>query len=114
MSDDGAEVVVAPRSADRDLAAASGGAGRQTTTSLPGTTRAPPLFHGSFAASVEMDVCAPTLGPPTGGAPIAGCGAARIGAARRVARARQAAMRARNEVSFQGADRAPARRQGSA
>src|SRR3954471_24177851 len=101
MSAEGADVVVAPRSAERARFAGAGALGRPSTTSRPGTTRAPPVFHGSFAAWVSTLECGFTID----GAPIAAGDDAISGGGRSRVRARQAAIRARNEVSFRGADR---------
>src|SRR5262245_11008431 len=109
MSVEGAAAVVAPRVADKARVAAWGAPCRQTTTSRPGTRRAPPVFQGSLAAWVSIAACAPVGKVAGEGAPTAGSDEATSGTARTVVRARQAAMRARNEVSFsrRRAERAP-------
>ena len=69
---------------------------RQTTTIRPGTDGAPPEFHGNFAACASGAACA----GPIGADPIAAGDDITNGTVMRVARARQAAIRARNDVSF--------------
>src|SRR5690349_16691971 len=89
MSVEGAEVVVAPRFAERARVAAAGAACRHTTTTLPGTVGTPPVFHGSFAACVSNARCVGTCALRIDGAPVAACDEAASVVARRVVRARQ-------------------------
>src|SRR5215831_19118519 len=98
MSVDGADVVVAPRFAERARVAASGARCRHTTTSRPGTTGVPPVFQGNLAAWVSSVACAVRFDLRIDGAPpAAACDDAASAVARRVAKARQPAMRVRNE-----------------
>src|SRR6476646_3636271 len=100
MSEAGEAVVAAPRSADTARVAAAGALCRQTTTSRPGTTAAPPVFQGSLAACVSSAACAVTRVLRIEGAPVVAWEEAVSVVARRVVRARQTAIRARNGISL--------------
>jgi hypothetical protein len=92
----GLDVVIVPSCADRALLATREAPWRHTMTIRPGTDRAPPEFHGNFAACAWGAACA----GPIGADPIAAGDDSTNGTVMSVARVRQVAIRARNDVSF--------------